>query len=203
MCDVNGCDKKVLARKLCSMHYCRLTTKGSTDDPDRSKSMIDRFWQKVDKIEEDQCWNWKAQKTKQGYGRFRSHIGSLAHRYSWVIHNRELEDYETWENKYVIMHSCDNPSCVNPNHLSLGTSKLNAMDRDAKKRHKTNPRKGEKNSLSTITNETAKMVYITKGKHQDIADTYDVSLHIVRDIKCGRRWQCATEFEEKNSYELG
>jgi len=201
ICTVEGCSKKVAARKLCSMHYWRLTVKGSTDPTPRSKPMIDRFWDKVDKRGDDECWEWKGQ-VSDGYGRFRSHVGGLAHRYSWVIHNREFEDHETYENKYVIMHSCDNPKCVNPNHLSLGTSKLNNEDRDKKGRQVFIPRHGEDNPMSKITTNMARLIYQAKAKQKDISKHFNVGMDAVAGIRSGRTWILATKGLKRGIYEL-
>lgn len=100
----------------------------------------ERFWSKVDKT--DGCWNWTAAKDRDGYGRFRFE-GKLhmAHRF---IFQREIGAPPS-----VVMHTCDNPSCVNPDHLIAGTVQLNNADRDKKGRfHKLN---GEDNGNSKLS----------------------------------------------------
>lgn len=88
-----------------------------------------RFWDKVDVGLDDECWNWTAFK-RAGYGRFRFNGKSLlAHRMAWLLMNGEIPD------GMVVMHSCDNPSCCNLKHLSLGTQKENVEDMAMKKRH--------------------------------------------------------------------
>ena len=201
MCSVEGCNKKVSARNLCSMHYWRLTTKGSTDPTPRSLPIIDRFWAKVDKRDNDECWEWKGF-IADGYGRFRSHVGDLAHRYSWVIHNREFKEHETWDNGYVIMHSCDNPKCVNPKHLSLGTIILNIEDRDIKGRQVFIPRHGEDNPMSKITANTAKLIYQAKAKQKDISKHFNVGMDTVAGIRSGRSWVLATKGLKRGIHEL-
>ena len=89
---------------------------------------MDRFWDKVDKTGE--CWIWTASKNKKGYGRFG--FGSraqLAHRVSWLLSNGEIPD------GMLACHTCDNPPCVNPSHLWLGTQKDNVVDMSSKGRH--------------------------------------------------------------------
>ena len=89
----------------------------------------ERFWKKVDKTET--CWNWIGSKCNVGYGQFTKnskHI--LAHRYSFELHNhRAIQD------RMFILHSCDNPSCVNPEHLREGTAQENTDDMMIKGRH--------------------------------------------------------------------
>ena len=93
---------------------------------------LDRFWSKVDKTEglgpEGTCWGWTAYTDKKGYGAFRQERKMwLAHRFSYTI---SIENPE----ELCVLHKCDNPPCVNPDHLFLGTYADNNRDRDNKGR---------------------------------------------------------------------
>lgn len=91
------------------------------------KSVDERFWAKVDKT--DTCWNWTAYKLFNGYGRFSIRGATdYAHRISW-----ELATGKYPKGKHVL-HVCDNPGCVRPDHLFLGTMEENMVDRNEKKR---------------------------------------------------------------------
>ena len=92
-----------------------------------SRKDVRRFWSKVRKL--STCWEWISGKHPYGYGmmRFR-HSKELAHRVSWVIHNGAIR------NNLCVLHRCDNPSCVRPSHLFLGTRTDNAIDRVRKGR---------------------------------------------------------------------
>ncbi len=82
-----------------------------------------RFWQQVAIIPEHSCWEWLGAKSPKGYGTFganRKHF--QAHRFSWQIHFGPIPD------GLLVCHKCDNPSCVRPEHLFLGTALDNTRD---------------------------------------------------------------------------
>lgn len=95
--------------------------------------VLERFWTKVDKTES--CWIWTSAKGGVGqYGLF--HLwgrARLAHRISWEIHYGPIPKGEGYHGTCVL-HHCDTPPCVNPEHLFLGTSRDNTDDALAKKR---------------------------------------------------------------------
>jgi hypothetical protein len=85
-----------------------------------------RFWAKVDIKDIDSCWLWTASLNSKGYGSFAVRgSGVSAHKISWAL---AKNDGVLSDAKSHVMHSCDTRSCVNPNHLSLGTPKDNARD---------------------------------------------------------------------------
>lgn len=94
-------------------------------------SAEERFWQKVDRSGgQFACWQWTGSKRTFGYGHFRAENKRRcdAHRFSWEIHRGAIP------HGMCVCHSCDNPSCVNPAHLWLGTSQQNTADRHIKGR---------------------------------------------------------------------
>jgi hypothetical protein len=95
---------------------------------DRSKSIDDRFWEKVNKGTEHECWPFRT--SREGYGSFYvpgdppTHIRS--NRMAWILTRGHIPD------GLHVLHECDNPCCCNPNHLFLGTHKENMKDMTTK-----------------------------------------------------------------------
>ena len=110
-----------------------------------------RFWRHVEQT--STCWLWRGARTHAGHGQLR--VGSLtddsyrieaAHRLSWTFHYGSIPDEK------CVLHKCDNPPCVNPSHLFLGTQLDNIADMNAKARGKAPPAQhGEANNRAKIT----------------------------------------------------
>lgn len=93
-----------------------------------SRTPEERFWSNVDRTG-DECWLWQLRLNKDGYGRFKlAGCQVSAHRYAYEITYGPVPD------TLCVCHHCDNPSCVRPEHLFLGTPKDNAQDRQRKGR---------------------------------------------------------------------
>lgn len=113
--------------------------------PILSEKQINRFWSKVAvTANPDKCWEWRRRINIKGYGQVRAGKNMVgAHRVAFFIHNNQdpLDKF--------VCHSCDNRSCVNPNHLWIGTNADNIMD--CKRKGRLTPSPGSKNGFSKLT----------------------------------------------------
>lgn len=147
-CSVLGCCRPYKCKGLCSTHYManlRITRKQEGWSVQDEES----FWSKV--FKSPGCWEWLAMVDKGGYGSFSVNAYPVkAHRFSWILHNGKIPE------GLGVLHKCDNPRCVNPDHLFLGTNVANTADRDAKGRQS----KGEKHPDAKLTEEQVREIRI-------------------------------------------
>lgn len=146
------------------------------------RRVITRFERFIDKT--DGCWNWTGAKNKEGYGQFT--INNRNHRSNRIAYLIYVGDIPEEMN---VCHTCDNPSCVNPKHLFLGTRSDNMKDA-YKKGRKTN--KGSNNPNSKLKEYQVIEIrnkYKSGIKQVDLANEYAVSRHVIFDIVRNKRWK--------------
>lgn len=116
-----------------------MITTTRTKEVHLSEKDLERFWKKVDKRGEGECWPWTASTRKGGYGQFKKEPTLLsAHRIAFEVTHRKLDRGE------LVLHSCDNPNCCNPAHLSAGSQRANVADAMARGRHVMSPNRPQK-----------------------------------------------------------
>ena len=127
------------------------------------------------------CWIWVAGINACGYGTIGVNYKSqLAHRVSYQVFRGSFP-----KNK-KILHRCDMPCCVNPDHLFVGTQADNVRDMESKKRA-YHPR-GENNGLAKITEADVRMIRADPRGERSIARSMGLTRAIVRGVKIGRTW---------------
>jgi len=152
----------------------------------RDKTPEIRFWAKVKKT--SSCWEWQGCKNNKGYGMFRvNNKHKYVHRFSYEIHKGEIP-----KGKFVC-HHCDNPSCVNPDHLFCGTNSDNLMDASRKGRLKNrNHPTGSKNGFSKLNEQKVKKIkkqLMDKTKtYEEISKPYGVDKTTIGLIARNKTW---------------
>lgn len=152
------------------------------------------LWQRVARKGPDECWNWLLSVDGSGYGSV--YVGSKvdgtdrhvkAHRLSYELHYGPIPD------GLQVLHTCDNPRCVNPAHLWLGTPSDNMQDMHEKGRanHSTRPR-GEKVNTATLTKEQVLEIrakYVKGRGVRAIMAEYNISKSAAEHIVARRNWR--------------
>lgn len=141
--------------------------------------MFLRFYEKIEFTDDDNdCWLWIASLDKFGYGHFGiKRKNTLTHRISYAIAYGEFPDHLN------VLHSCDNPRCVNPKHLFLGTQKDNSDDMREKGRAVNV--KGEANGRAKLTRDQVNTIrerFANGESKKHLAREYKVSPKNIRSI---------------------
>ena len=132
------------------------------------------------------CWEWIAYKNPDGYGQFRFE-GSMkrAHRVAW-----EMANAERVPKGLSVMHSCDNPGCVNPYHLFLGTQRDNMDDMNEKGRG--NYVRGERVAQPKLTEpDVLEIRRLVNGgiSYRTLGKMFRVTNQAVHSVVSGRTWK--------------
>lgn len=154
----------------------------------------ERFWDKVDKLKPNACWEWQGARYPNGYGFLYAGIlyegGGLwvmAHRLSFELHHGQVPD------GLFVLHTCDNPPCVNPAHLYTGTKADNAHDRAVRRRGKEHRQNGEDNDNAKLTDaDVLKIIaLLNAGKLSQaaIGEKFGVKQPLISRIKSRTVWR--------------
>ncbi len=143
---------------------------------------LEKFWSRVRKTES--CWEWVAGKSFLGYGLTKmADKMCRTHRVSWIISNGPIPD------KLFVLHKCDNPPCVNPDHLFLGTAKDNTLDALKKGRWPC----GQDSKISKLKKdqviEIRRLGSLKTMSSRQIASGFGITDGTVRDILRFKTWK--------------
>jgi hypothetical protein len=178
-CSVPGCTQRHEARGFCDAHYCRWQKYGN---PQSERPLIRKrprglslpeaiaFYTPTD-MDTDACWPWSGYIGDKRYGRlmYKGRL-LLAHRETWQIANeRKLSPAE------IVRHSCDNPPCVNPTHLLVGSAADNSRDMVERGRSAFGERSGSA-ILTTQQVMEARSLRKAGMPYEMLAQRYDVQL---------------------------
>ncbi len=166
----------------------------------------ERFWSHVDRSDSNGCWEWRACLHKDGYGSFGlfspRRRSVLAHRFSWELHRGPIPD------RLCVLHDCpggDNPACVNPAHLWIGTDEDNNHDKELKGRanhatgasngacvHPERLARGEDNPNAVLTDELVREIRDRAARGEAVrpmARALRIERSTVRNVVLRRTWK--------------
>jgi len=146
--------------------------------------MLDRFMDKVSPEPNSGCWLWTGCVNQDGYGQIlsgRSPKG--AHRVSYLLFRGEISQ------GLHVCHKCDVPSCVNPEHLFLGTPADNAADKVRKGRQQRLSFKGEMNGCAKLTENDVRAIRSSNLKGIELSKMYNVARGVISEIRSRKAWK--------------
>lgn len=145
-------------------------------------NVIEKFWSKVEKTTDDQCWQWLGSLDKDGYGQIWDGFAKKmkrAHKVSAELHHGNADGR-------IVLHSCDNPSCCNPAHLLFGTPQDNIADKINKERQA----KGERQGHSKLTEAQVDEIRRRAGEsYRKLCDEFQLVPSTVFRIWNGQAWK--------------
>lgn len=185
LCSVAGCGEPHNCKGFCRKHYQRVVKYGHPrGGPTTHAPPEVKFWRYVEKRGPDECWPWVGARQRTGYG----HLGVGAHKK--VMAHRLSHYIATGEEPPVVMHTCDNPWCVNPAHLRGGTKADNTADMIAKGRNNRTIRpRGEAHHRAKLTEEMVRQIKARPDeKPGKLAAEYGVKYNVIHRIRTGLAW---------------
>ena len=166
-------NKKPAEIKRTRNNMCSRKCAGAYRKKKNDRSFHDKY------LKTDGCWNWQGSTNANGYGvvRYGGKI-RLAHRVSFMLANG-------WYPNNLALHSCDNPRCVNPNHLRDGTYQDNYNDMRVRGRSK-----------AKLSQEKASIIRASRLPNAELAKIFGVCERTIRDVKAFEIWQPLPEAPE-------
>lgn len=205
-CSFSGCDKNHHAKGYCITHYARHRINGDQITRQRwgkDYTSLEDYLNKNHQKEAGGCWVWTGSFSKRNYG----FVGNYslakklkiytAHRLSFMIHKGVIPE------GMLVCHACDNPPCINPSHLFLGTHQDNMKDMDSKNRRKVH--RGDKSVKAKLTKDEA--IYILQNMETisawELSTKFNVCRQTIQNVWLGITKYIEPELREKIINNLG
>ena len=177
------------SRKYCALECTRaaMSRLFSSNNP-AQRPINDRFFEKVNKAGEDECWIWTGAINRNGYGSI-LHQGSIktASRVAYELQVGPIAD------GLHVLHHCDTPLCMNPRHLYLGDNKQNTKDRVERKRTggigKDGASAGERNIKAKLTIDAVKAIRSSCESSNNLGSVYGVDPNTIRSVRRKITWR--------------
>ena len=150
---------------------------------------IARLQEKIEIDPRTACWNWTASLRPTGYGQMR-YLGTteLAHRVAWMLFRGPIPKANNRYGTMNVLHHCDNPKCVNPQHLFIGDQADNVRDAVAKQRWGKRGCQGERHGRSRLKEKDVREIRRSSLSTQQLAVKYKVSKSAIQHVLKGRSW---------------
>lgn len=149
-----------------------------------SEDLVRRFLARPVLVDEVGCWIWTGSRTKGGYGKIRSGNRSIyAHRLSIFVHRGVDPD------GFSVCHHCDNPSCINPDHLFASTTRGNSEDAHWKGRLGRNQLRGDENGNSKLRAADIPIIRSSSATLGELGKRYGVHATAIGMAKRRKTWR--------------
>lgn len=187
ICSVDGCETAVLAKGWCEKHYARWRTHGDPTVTKKGGPVAVPLDQRYEVNPETGCWEFVGYRNDDGYGMVR-YRGQLVYAHRLAGH---LWKGFALDSPLFVLHSCDNPPCINPEHLREGTRADNARDMVERGRQFIPAIAGEQHWNSRLSVEDVEHIYdlVASGASQSsVARAYGVVPSVISRIVNGKAW---------------
>ena len=188
-CTVAHCEKKAVAKGFCTNHYYAFRKHGDplkvVQKQHHGQTLRERF--EIYTRRTEGCWEWTGYRDSNGYGRLNvSGRPILASRTSYLLH------YGNIPGGSYVCHKCDNPACVNPEHLFLGTQADNVADMHAKGRQRKRGIPGMSHHAAKLTDDIVRHIRSSDASDAALSKELGVSRATVHAVRNNRTWTHVT-----------
>ena len=185
-CSIAHCGRKVAAKGFCANHYRAMRLYGDPlglkQKQHHGKTLKERFDLYVKRSEG--CWPWLGYKDSNGYGRLNVNgIPQLASRVSYLLHYGDVPKGKS------VCHKCDNPICVNPDHLFIGTQADNVADMHSKGRARKRAVSGEAHGNAILTEDDVRQILRSPLSVPELAVKFNMSRTTIYGVRKRKSWK--------------